>query len=199
MIADWTSYFYPRYRVRITIALALGVIGALASVASIFAAPLEGADALGCPIRALSCEKALTSEFAKLAGIPLGVYGLFYFAFWTLNLRAFQLTSNEGYICFLSWITLLGAVISLALFCVMVFVLRAPCLYCLITHACNLLSFAVLWPVRRWRMASPFTAEQFRHFAALTTIALLAAVALHLGNEVRELKAQIEASKKTLW
>jgi uncharacterized membrane protein len=134
-----------------------------------------------------------------VAGIPLGIFGLFYFTFWTLNLRAFQLSSNEGYIWFLSWITLGGAVISVTLFVIMFFVLEAPCLYCLITHASNLLSFVLLWPVRKWRMGTPFTSEQFRHFMALTAIAVLASSSLHFGNQVRALKAQIEAAQKTVW
>ena len=195
MIADWASYFYPKHRLRIYVSLLLGLIGVAASVATIYAAPLEGTSSLGCGLKALDCTKALSSPFARLAGIPLGVFGVFYFSFWTLNLRAFQLTSNEGYLCFLSWITLLGVVMSVGLFGIMFFIIRAPCLYCLITHLCNLVSFALLWPVRKWRMHTPFTSEQSRHFLALTAVAVLSSTALHLGNQVRSLNAQMESLK----
>jgi uncharacterized membrane protein len=195
MIAEWKAYFYTKYRFRIYAALLLGLTGVAASVATIYAAPLHGASTLSSGVEALNCGKALTSQFSKIAGVPLGIFGVFYFSFWTLNLRAFQLTSHLGYVCVLSWITLLGAVVSVVLFCLMFFVIKAPCLYCLITHSCNLLSFALLWPVRQWKHPAAFSAEQFRHFMALTVISLLSGVSLHLGNQVRILTAQLETAK----
>lgn len=199
MIPDWTSYRYTAHPWRIRVALLLGLIGIAASLATIYAAPIAGATSLGCGVQALSCTKALTSEFSKIGGIPLGVFGVFYFTFWTLNLRAFQTTSNDEYLCALSWVTLAGACGSVALFSIMFFLLQAPCLYCLVTHVCNLGSFALLWPVRRWRQTAPFTTEHARHFLALTTIAVLAAVCVYLADEVRGLKARAAAREKTIW
>ena len=198
MIEDWKSTFYKEHRIRIYAALLLGLIGIAASVATIYALPLEGAGALGCAVKALSCTAALTSEYAKIAGIPLGVFGVFYFAFWTLNLRAFQVTSNGGYLCVLSWITLFGATGSLVLFTIMTFVLKAPCFYCLITHLCNIGSFILLWPVRKWRMTTPFTTEHFRHFAALSAVAALAGTTLHFANQSRHLAASLSVRETAL-
>ena len=119
MIEDWKSYRYSKHAIRIYCSLLLGMIGIIASVATIYALPLEGASTLSCGIEKLSCSTALQSKFSKLFGIPLGIFGVFYFAFWILNLRAFQLTSNQGYLCSLSWITLLGAVGSSVLAIIM--------------------------------------------------------------------------------
>ena len=199
MIADWTSYRYPHHRARILVSLFLGVVGVLASIATIYAAPIEGVSHLSCGLQALDCSKALTSEYSNVAGVPLGVFGVFYFCFWTLNLQAFQATSNDGYRCFLSWITLGGACVSLALGVIMFFILRAPCGFCLVTHLCNFGSFVLLWPVRQWRMNTPFTQEQVRHFVALTFIALLASLCLHFASEVRTLRAQAESLQRTIW
>ena len=114
MIEDWKSYRYSKHAIRIYCSLLLGMIGIVASAATIYALPLEGASTLSCGIEKLSCSTALQSKFSNLFGIPLGIFGVFYFAFWILNLRAFQLTSNQGYLCSLFWITLLGAVGSSA-------------------------------------------------------------------------------------
>ena len=191
MIEDWTSYRYTDHKTRIFCSLLLGLIGIAASAATIYALPLEGAVKLSCGIEKLSCSTALKSDFSKIFGVPLGVFGVFYFAFWTLNLRAFQMTSNHGYICFLSWITLLGAVGSSVLAIIMLGVLQAPCLYCMITHVSNIGAFILLWPVRKWRMETPFTKEQIRHFAALTCVAFLSATTLFFANQTRHLAASL--------
>ncbi len=199
MIEDWTSYRYTQHKVRIYLSLLLGLLGVAASTATIYALPLEGTTKLSCGLERLSCSTALQSQFSKVAGIPLGVFGVFYFAFWTLNLRAFQMTSNHGYLCFLSWITLLGAVGSSILAVIMFGVLGAPCLYCMITHASNIGAFFLLWPVRKWKMDTPFTTEQIRHFAALTGVAFLSATTLFFANQTRHLNASLELRNQVIY
>ena len=199
MIADWTSFRYTRHRTRVNLSLLLGLLGIAASVATIYAAPIDGVSQLSCGLQALDCTKALSSAYSKIGGIPLGVFGAFYFTFWTLNLRAFEMTSNDGYRWFLSWVTVFGALSSLTLGIIMFFVLKAPCGFCLITHLSNLGSFALLWPVRQWRMKTPFTSEQFSHFLALSAISLLSAVCLQQASQIRTMKAQAEAIRRTIW
>ena len=75
-------------------ASAFGLLGMAASIGSIYATPVLGAETLGCGLEALSCEVALTSQFSKFAGIPLGVFGFCYFVFWLLNLRAYLRTGD---------------------------------------------------------------------------------------------------------
>lgn len=182
-------------RVRILAAQSLGLVGMAASVATIYATPAEGIPQLGCAIKALDCGTALTSQFSKIAGIPLGVFGLFYFVFWSLNLRAFHRTGDPVYRFSFSWITLIGAVGSLTLGTIMFFVLRAPCLYCLIIHLSNLSTVILLWPLMQFRPSSRPAADNLWHFASLTAISVLAAITLFLASENRNLQAQIHDLK----
>lgn len=186
-------------RIRFFFAFCLGLIGAFAAVASVYATPARGASILSCGLEALSCDVALTSRFSKLGGIPLGVFGLFYFSFWTLNLRAFQRTGDGIYRAVLSWVTLIGAMVSLMLGLIMFFVLKAPCLYCLLSHASNLISVALLWPVLAWNPEIRWASGHVWHFLALTSISILAALSLGLADRVRTLEAILEFSKRTLW
>lgn len=179
---------------RAWLALVLGLAGAAASVASIYATPAEGLPKLGCAMEALNCTTALTSRFAKIGGIPLGVFGLFYFTFWTLNLRAFQRTSDPVYRWFFSWVTMLGAITSLTLGTIMFFVLKAPCLYCLIVHTSNLLAVFLLWPMMQFRPSGTATRDNLWHFASLAAISLLAAGTLRLAADNRDLRAKLHDS-----
>ena len=86
MIEDWKSYRYTDHKVRIYLSLLLGLIGIAASIATIYALPLEGATKLSCgPFKPLGCSEALKSDYSKIAGSPLGVFGVFYLYFSTRN------------------------------------------------------------------------------------------------------------------
>lgn len=187
---------------RFTLALLLAVLGIGASIASIYATPVPSAGRLGCGIEALDCATALSSRYSKVFGVPLGVFGLFYFSFWAMNLRATLRTGGDVYRAALTWTTMLGAVVSLVLGSIMFLVLNAPCLYCLLTHTSNFLAVALLWPVLRFRPGQHITADHLWHFAAITGVSTLAASTLFFANttrlaraESRQLQQQIEASE----
>ena len=156
-------------------ALLPGLLGCGAAVATIYATPVDGAAGLGCGLEALSCDAALTSRFSKVGPVSLGVLGLFYFVFWTLNLRAFQRTGDGIYRWVISWVTALGALVSISLAVVLFLVLRAPCLYCLLSHGANLASVALLWPIFNWKLDFRFRSDHLRHFFSLAAISALAA------------------------
>lgn len=181
------------------LALALGIVGCAAAVATIYATPVDGAAGLGCGIEALSCDTALTSRYSKIGPIPLGAFGLFYFAFWTLNLRAYLRTGDGIYRWVLSWVTGLGAVVSLGLAAILFLVLRAPCLYCLVSHGANLASVMLLWPLFNWKVKFPFRADHVWHFLSLAAIAALAAGLLYQLDVNRTLRALLETKTQTLW
>jgi len=171
--------------------MAFGCLGVAASVATIYAAPVQGVTSLSCGIKALDCSTALTSAFSKLGGVPLGVLGACYFMLWLLVFRAFWRTHAPLYQALFSYVTLLGAVVSLSLGFVMFFVLKAPCLYCLLTHIANLGSFIALWPYVSWRFPARATADERWHLVALVSIALLAATATHFAEEARIARIQL--------
>lgn len=184
------------HKIRLILALLLGLVGAGAAVASIYATPAEGLSQLGCGLKTLDCTTALTSKYSELAGIPLGVFGLFYFTFWTLNLRAFQRTGDPVYQWSFSWVTLIGALVSLILGTIMFFVLQAPCLYCMLVHSSNLLAVILLWPLMRFIPRNKPAPHNLWHFASLTAVALLAAIALGLAAENRDLRAKLQDAKE---
>lgn len=193
MKTDWNSKTYNLHRLNILIAIGLGIIACASSVATIFATPADGAATLGCAVKELSCTKALTSAYAQVAGIPLGVLGFFYFSFWTLLLIAYQRSSYPGYVRLISILTFLGFISSLTLGSIMFFVLKAPCLYCLITHICNIVAYFILRPVRKSGGNLQLAEEQLRHLAALAGISLLASTCLFFVKETRLAKAELNA------
>jgi len=184
---------------RVRLALGLGVLGAIASILSVFAAPVEGASGFGCFVKWFNCDNALDSKYSKLFGISLGVFGLFYFAFWGLMLDAWRRTAWDGYRFAVTTTLFPGALISLFLLFLLTFVIEGFCLYCLITHLANLGAFAVLWRLRDWRFPLPIPREQFRRCVSLTVIALVLASALHVAGEIRAEKARARAAEETIW
>ena len=81
----------------------------------------------------------------------------------------------------------------------MFFVLKAPCLYCLITHGSNLLSLGLLWPLLSWRLRFRVNTDHVHHFITLGFVALLAATTLFFANEARIARAQLKAKSETVW
>ena len=187
------------HRKRIWIALGLAAFGGLASILSVFAAPVEGASGFGCFVKIFDCDKALDSKWSKLFGISLGVFGLFYFSFWALMLGAWRKTNWDGF-RFAATATLIpGAAISLVLLILLTFVIEGFCFYCLLTHAANLGAFVVLWPLRHWRFPWPIPASHLRRGIILTVNALFVAGCLHVAAEIRAEKARAKAAKETIW
>jgi uncharacterized membrane protein/thioredoxin-related protein len=182
--------FDRRANVRLWAAFLCGIVGIGGAFATIYASPVEKAAVLSCGVKMLSCSKALTTSVSHLGGVPLGVFGVFYFMFWTMNLREFHRTGQDEYQAALTWGTGLGAIVSLSLATYMFAVLRAPCLYCLITHSSNLCAVALLWPWRRWRHPD-FTANEVWHFGAMTAVAVLAATTTYFANENRLAQALV--------
>lgn len=185
-------------KIRHICALLLALLGIGASIASIYATPLASASKLSCGLEALDCSKALSSQYSKILGIPLGVLGLFYFSFWAMNLRATFRTGGEVYRTALTWVTMLGALVSLILGTIMFFVLKAPCLYCLLTHTSNLFSVLLLWPMLQFRPKHRFSADKLWHFAAISGVSTLAASTLYYANTTRVARAETQQLQKQL-
>ncbi len=182
--------FDRRANLRLWGAFCLGLVGIAGSFATIYASPEQKAAVLPCGVKMLACSTALSTSISHVAGIPLGVFGVLYFMFWTLNLREFHRTGQDEYQTALTWGTGLGALVSLSLATYMFAVLRSPCLYCLVTHSSNLGALALLWPYRRFRLPD-FTTNEVWHFVAMTAIAILAASTTYFANAHRIALAQI--------
>lgn len=179
------------------VALALG--GFLASLATLYASPIAGVTDLGCGLRVADCEEALGSAYAQIAGIPLGVAGGFYFALAGLLVAAGRRSGAPS----LRWAATLalatGGLVSMALLGVLAFVIRAPCLWCLLTHACNLGAGALWWPSRVWGIGRAERTGLPGRVLPLVLIAGLLAAGLFQLYQARAARAGAEAREKTIW
>lgn len=174
----------------------LGLGGVISSAATIYALPLPKTPTLMCGIEALSCTTALTSKFSTIGGVPLGVFGVMYFIFLTLGMRAFHRTGLSEYIVPVTWLVTAGVIGSIGLGSIMFFVLKAPCLYCLITHTVNILYAVLFWPYRAWRMPR-IGGDPFWHWAAIGGIAVLAGTTIYFANEKRILEARLAIAEES--
>jgi uncharacterized membrane protein len=179
---------------RIGSLLLLGTLGLAASIGAIYATPIAGVTDLGCP-RGMDCAAVLGSAYSKVLGIPLGVAGGFYFAFWML----FLIASHRSGLAAQRWVLTLtlsfGALVSVGLLAVLAFVIRESCLYCLVTHAANLAAVVVFWPLRQWRPSR----EGWKGIVALGVAALLFGFGLWQLYEIRVARAEAAAREKTIW
>lgn len=182
---------------RSTSALALGLIGFAASVATLYATPIEGVTDLGCGVRALDCGEVLGSRWGKVAGIPLGVLGGAYFACWTASLVAWRRSQETAFLFLLTWILAIGAAVSLTLLSLLFFVIEGNCLFCLLTHAANIGAALLLRPLRTWRVAA-VPATLIRG-VLVALAALLVALGLGLLYETRVDRAEAKAREETIW
>ncbi|MBI2055121.1 MAG: vitamin K epoxide reductase family protein [Candidatus Sungbacteria bacterium] len=88
-----------------------------------------------------SCDVVTTSEYAAIWGIPVAMLGVFYY--FTVSLLALLTldTKNEKFLSGLSWFTLLGFLASLWFVYVQFFILKALCIYCLLSALISTLLF----------------------------------------------------------
>ena len=187
----------PRWR--LVLVLFPGILGFAASVAAIYATPIEGVTDLGCGLRILDCSDVLGSRWGKVAGIPLGVLGGFYFAAWILTILAFLRSTQLIFRWALSWTLTVGAAVSLFLLVVLLFFLEGNCLFCLITHVTNLASAALLWPLRNYRMPIQTFRKQATRLIAIGVLAILIGLGLFQLYQIRVDKATAKAKEQTIW
>lgn len=181
------------------LALACAILGFAASVASLFASPIEGVTDLDCPLKSLDCAEALGGRFSKVAGLPLGVLGGAYFAAWSAALVFSRRPGGIGFRAVATWTLVFGAAVSVTLVGLLIFVVKSVCLYCLITHASNLAAFALLWPGRRWRPSAGFFRSERRSLWIWAATALLAGLLCFAVYQIRVARATVAAKAETLW
>lgn len=100
---------------------------------------------LACPENsAINCAKVTTSSWSVIAGVPVAVLGLAYFAVMTVLLA---LPARNAVI---EWLQLIGAIAGVGMVIYLVsielFAVNAICLWCTAVHVLTLVMFAaVLW------------------------------------------------------
>ena len=87
------------------------------------------------------CDIVLTSRFARIFGIPMGVYGVLFF----IALIFILLVENEqnGFYKYFRLFIIAGIVVSFVLLYIQGFVLHAFCQYCVLVEALVFIIFAL--------------------------------------------------------
>lgn len=93
------------------------------------------------------CEKVLTSSYSVIAGVPLSLLGaLFYFSFLVLVILYVD-TGKMFPLVLLRYQVILGFLVSCILLFLQLFVLKAVCLYCLISVTSSTILFILGFPL----------------------------------------------------
>jgi uncharacterized membrane protein len=92
------------------------------------------------------CEAVLTSQYATVFNIPVALGGVIYYLFIFILLIAYLDTKNNRLIFIISSIILIGFLASLWFVYLQLFVIKAICIYCIISALiCTILFFIGLF------------------------------------------------------
>jgi len=101
------------------------------------------------------CETVLASEYAAVWGIPVALLGAVYYLFMSILALLYLDRGNVKALIGAAWGTILGLLASSWFLFVQFAILRAVCLYCLLSAASSLLLFALgMWFLYRMRRTS---------------------------------------------
>ena len=81
------------------------------------------------------CEEVLNSQYSVVAGVPIAVVGSLYYLTLFLLTVAYLDTKREFLLRITAYIVAAGFIASLAFVLLQIFVIKALCLYCLISAA----------------------------------------------------------------
>ncbi len=94
------------------------------------------------------CEVVASSSYSAIAGIPIALFGAFYYLFWVL-LGVWYLDSRNPLFFTLLPLTSAGFVVSLILIGIQLFVIDAICLYCVLSAASSTALFILSFVIRK--------------------------------------------------
>lgn len=101
---------------------------------------------LTCDIAGLTgCNTVAQSPYSQLFGIPLGVYGVLFYALLFLLVLAIIKWPRAQLERYLFLLTLAGALASVVFIFIQVFLIQALCVYCLVSALITFISFGMTW------------------------------------------------------
>ena len=77
------------------------------------------------------CEEVLTSKYAIVAGVPVALFGVFYYLAVFILIILYCDTGKTQFLRFAAYLTILGFAASLWFVYLQLFVIGAICLYCM--------------------------------------------------------------------
>lgn len=104
--------------------------------------------ALSCGINVIDgCNTVAQSEYSRLLGIPLGIYGVVFYVLTFIAAGILLVLPTRLLFKGLFILSVIGLVFSLYFLSLQVFVIKALCIYCLVSIALSLLIFAFSYRV----------------------------------------------------
>ena len=104
---------------------------------------------VSCGILGGNCERVTASQYATVGDIPVALLGAFYYFVLFVLILLYLKFSREGIIDLTARLTLVGFLVSLWLLYLQLFVIKAVCLYCLISALSSTVLFVLgLWYLR---------------------------------------------------
>jgi len=133
--------------------IVLGVIGIALSIYAIWAhIRIEAGQSTGCGISdTISCDAVIGSKWGKSFGIPLGYYGLIYWAIVMVTAVSGPGASLKMAALQRLGVAAVGILFSAGLFYISEFIIHKTCPICLSTHTTSLVNF--IFAVVLWRRA----------------------------------------------
>lgn len=106
--------------------------------------------ALSCGINVIDgCNTVAQSEYSRLLGIPLGIYGVVFYILTFITAGVLLVLPKRVLSKALLALSVIGLVFSLYFLALQVFVIKALCVYCLVSIALSLLIFAFSYRVSK--------------------------------------------------
>ncbi len=142
-------------------------------------------------VTSYGCTGVMLSRYGKFAGLPWPAWGMMYFGGILLWMIIFRRRSFN--ILFALWM-LVGAITSIALLVILLFVLHGQCRWCMLTHICNglivIVAFTYFVRSRDWLDMKCLSDNIIR---ALLVIFILLSIAGWVGTKIYHRQANFYA------
>ena len=131
--------------------LVIAILGIAVSIYAIWAhGRVESGLSTGCGIsESISCDAVLGSKWGKFFGIPLGYFGLIFWAIVAITAISSAGVNLKTAALQRLGVAAVGLVFSIGLFYIGEFIIRKHCPICLSTHTLSLLNF--IFAVGGWK------------------------------------------------
>ncbi len=89
------------------------------------------------------CETVLTSEYAKILGVPVSYYGAIYYFIIMIMIFSYLDTKKEIFLRIPIILSVLGLLFSIWFMTVMIFIIKAICPYCILSAISSITIFII--------------------------------------------------------
>ncbi len=91
------------------------------------------------------CETVLTSAYSTVAGIPISLFGAIFYLVVLILFKVYWDSKSATAINIAATLVMIGALASIVLIALMVFVVKAICIYCLFSDILTIILCVAMW------------------------------------------------------